>query len=406
MQTARWRPAKRRTGTRYGAVLVAALVIPWAAAIRPAEAHWADQAAAEISITGAQARVTLTVPAGLLAFVNDARASPGPRRGPEMRLVPHQPGDAHAGRLSDAEIRAHREELRRFLSGRLRLSAQLRSPGAEVRDGVLTVQPFAGKAPAAGPAGPAPSTHTTLALLYTWPAPVDRLTVHYDLFVPGVSTASCLATVLGGGRVQTVAFTPGHRDATIGLTAASAWQTAGGFVLMGIEHILTGYDHMLFLLSLLMVGAALPQLLKIVTAFTAAHSITLSLAVLGVVDVPSRWVESAIALSITYVAAENVWRGRASLGSRWLVTFGFGLVHGLGFASALTELHLPRVNLAASLVGFNLGVELGQVSVILLATLALDAIRQYAWAPGFRRWVSAAAAFTGFVWFVQRVFTA
>jgi hypothetical protein len=79
------------------------------------------------------------------------------------------------------------------------------------------------------------------------------------------------------------------------------------------------------------------------------------------------------------------------------------LVHGLGFASALTELHLPRANLAASLVGFNLGVEIGQVSVILLATLALDAIRLYGWAPLFRRWVSAAAALTGFVWFVQRV---
>jgi hydrogenase/urease accessory protein HupE len=172
---------------------------------------------------------------------------------------------------------------------------------------------------------------------------------------------------------------------------------------MGIEHILTGYDHMLFLVSLLMIGATLPHLLKIVTAFTVAHSITLSLAVLGLVDLPSRWVESAISLSITYVAAENVWRGRSSLGSRWLVTFGFGLVHGLGFASALTELHLPRANLAASLVGFNLGVEIGQVSVILLATLALDAIRQWGGAPVFRRSVSVAAALTGLVWFVQRV---
>jgi hypothetical protein len=88
------------------------------------------------------------------------------------------------------------------------------------------------------------------------------------------------------------------------------------------------------------------------------------------------------------------------------VTFAFGLVHGLGFASALMEMHLPRANVAASLVGFNVGVEIGQVSVILLATVALDALRQYAWAPVFRRWVSAGAAFTGLVWFIQRAFTA
>ena len=208
---------------------------------------------------------------------------------------------------------------------------RLRARGGEVLDGTLTVEPFAGTPTASGPAGPAPGTHTTLALLYTWPAPVDRLTVRYDLFVPGAPAASCLATILSGGRVQTVALTPGHQATTVALGAAPAWRAAGGFILMGIGHILTGYDHMLFLLSLLMVGAGLPQLLKIVTAFTVAHSITLSLAVLGVVDVPSRWVESAIALSITYVAAENVWRGRASLGSRWLVTFAFDDGSGLSY---------------------------------------------------------------------------
>lgn len=349
-----------------------------------AEAHWADQAAAEIAVAGSQANVTLMLPTGLLAFADDA----------------------HTGRLTGEVIRAHREELRRFLAPRVRLSARLRTSAGELRDGVLAVQPFVGTPAASGPAGFAPSTHTTLALLYTWPAPIDTLSIHYALFLPGVSAASCLTTILADGRVHNAVFTPEHVDATIALGAPAVWQAAGGFVLMGIEHILTGYDHMLFLLSLLMVGATLPQLLKIVTAFTVAHSITLSLAVLGIVDLPSRWVESAIALSITYVAAENVVRGRASLGSRWLVTFGFGLVHGLGFASALTELHLPQANLAASLVGFNLGVEIGQVSVILLATLALDVIRQYGWAPAFRRSVSAAAALTGLVWFMQRMFGA
>lgn len=375
---------RMRRVRRFG-VLAAVLLAQWLlGGLGIVEAHWADQAAAEIAVTGSQANVTLTLPTGVLAFADDA----------------------HTGRLTGEAIQAHREELRRFLAAHVRLSARLRTSAGEVREGVLSVQPFAGTPPAAGPAGLAPSTHTTLALVYTWPAAIDTLSIRYDLFVPGVSTASCLVTILADGRVHNAVFTPGHEAATVALGAPAVWQAAGGFVLMGIEHILTGYDHMLFLLSLLMVGATLPQLLKIVTAFTVAHSITLSLAVLGIVDLPSRWVESAIALSITYVAAENVLRGRASLGSRWLVTFGFGLVHGLGFASALTELHLPRANLAASLVGFNLGVEIGQVSVILLATLTLNAILQYGWAPAFRRWVSAAAALIGFVWFVQRMFGA
>lgn len=376
---------------RFAVLAVALVVGQWLlAGAAPVEAHWADQAAAEIAVTGAQARVTLTVPTGLVAFADDSHAG-APGAGHHV---------AQTGRLSNDEIRAHRGELERFVAAHLRLSARPRNSAAS-REGVLTVQPVAGAA--AGPAGLAPATHTTLALVYTWPAPVDRLTIHYDLFLPGVLTASCLATVLADGRVQNIAFTPGHEDVTIALGAPAVWQAAGGFVLMGIEHILTGYDHMLFLVSLLMVGATLPQLLKIVTAFTLAHSITLSLAVLGLVDLPSRWVESAIALSITYVAAENVWKGRASLSSRWLVTFGFGLVHGLGFASALTQLHLPRANLAASLVGFNFGVEVGQVSVILLAALALDAIHHWGGAPVFRRSVSVTAALTGLVWFVQRV---
>jgi hypothetical protein len=371
----------RRSG-RWMLLAVAALLARWlAAGLTPVQAHWADQAAAEIVVTGTQARVTLTVPTALVAFADGRRAS----------------------RLSSDEIHAHREDLRQFLATHVRLFARLRrSAAAGQREGLLTVQPFAGTPVASGPAGLTPATHSTLALLYTWPAPVETLTIRYDMFLPGVSTASCLAMILSGDQVHNIAFTPGHEEATIGLGRPAVWQSLGGFVVMGIEHILTGYDHMLFLLSLLMVGAALPQLLRIVTAFTIAHSITLSLAVFGLVDLPSRWVESTIALSITYVAAENMWRGRAALGSRWLVTFGFGLVHGLGFASALTELHLPRANLAASLVGFNLGVEIGQVSIILLATLVLDAFRQYGWAPVFRRWVSAAAALTGLVWFVQR----
>jgi len=153
-------------------------------------------------------------------------------------------------------------------------------------------------------------------------------------------------------------------------------------------------------------GGSMRSIVKIVTAFTVAHSVTLSLAVLDVVTLPSRWVESAIALSIFYVAAENVWRGAASLRNRWLVTFGFGLVHGMGFASALREMRLPQANVAASLVGFNVGVEIGQLAVVILACLALDVLRNRTWAPSFRQGVSLATALVGAVWFVERALTA
>jgi len=242
--------------------------------------------------------------------------------------------------------------------------------------------------------------------VYTWPAPIEALSVRYDLFVPNVSTASCLATIRHDGQVHNVVFTPEHRAATITFGRTPVWQAIGGFVTLGIGHILTGYDHILFLLSLLMLGGSMRSIVKIVTAFTVAHSVTLSLAVLDVVTLPSRWVESAIALSIFYVAAENVWRGTASLRNRWLVTFGFGLVHGMGFASALREMRLPQANVAASLVGFNVGVEIGQLAVVILACLALDVLRNRTWAPSFRQGVSLATALVGAVWFVERALTA
>ena len=138
------------------------------------------------------------------------------------------------------------------------------------------------------------------------------------------------------------------------------------FFRLGVEHILTGYDHILFLFALILRGGRLRSLLGIVTAFTVAHSITLALAVLGVVVVPSRIVEPVIALSIAYVALENIFRRRAASG-RWVVSFVFGLVHGFGFAGALLELGLPPSGLIGSLVFFNLGVEAGQAMIVAAA---------------------------------------
>jgi HupE / UreJ protein len=174
---------------------------------------------------------------------------------------------------------------------------------------------------------------------------------------------------------------------------------------LGIEHILTGYDHLLFVLSLLMLGAGLPYLLKVITAFTVAHSISLSLAAFGILTLPSKFVESGIALTIAYVAAENLFHKNptALSRSRWVLTFGFGLIHGLGFAGVLEEIGLPREHAALSLLGFNLGVELGQLAVVIPAALLLGWLKRVPWEVRLRQAVSALAMMAGLFWFVERV---
>ncbi len=157
----------------------------------------------------------------------------------------------------------------------------------------------------------------------------------------------------------------------------SGWEVAAAYLKLGIEHILSGFDHLLFVLALLMLCRTTLQLVKTITAFTVAHSVTLSLATLGIVHVPQRPVEAVIALSIVFVAHEVVQarRGDAGLAAKapWIVAFVFGLLHGFGFAGALTEVGLPQGQIPMALLFFNLGVEVGQLLFvgIVLAVLAL-----------------------------------
>lgn len=136
------------------------------------------------------------------------------------------------------------------------------------------------------------------------------------------------------------------------------------FFKLGMLHILTGYDHLLFLIALLLRKQTLKQYIGIVTAFTIAHSITLSLSVLDIVNLPSLFVESVIAGSIIYVAIENIFRKKIQ--HRWGITFAFGLIHGLGFADLLKEMALPKSHLAVALVSFNIGIEVIQLMIVLI----------------------------------------
>jgi hydrogenase/urease accessory protein HupE len=194
-------------------------------------------------------------------------------------------------------------------------------------------------------------------------------------------------------------FTIARAKAPTGGASSSA--TWGGFLRMGVEHILTGYDHLLFLFALVLAGVTIRALALAITAFTVAHSITLALAVLGYVAPPARLVEPAIALSVAYVGLENFF---ARPEARWKITFPFGLLHGFGFAGALGEVDVPRADVPWALLSFNLGVEIGQLAWMAVLALAISKLRRFEWFG--RRAVpvlSGAIIAIGLLWFVGRV---
>jgi hydrogenase/urease accessory protein HupE len=186
-------------------------------------------------------------------------------------------------------------------------------------------------------------------------------------------------------------------------------QVMGTFVLQGIRHILFGADHMLFVLGLLLIVKDRWMLLKTITAFTVAHSITLAIATLGYAEAPVLPLNAAIALSILFLGPEIVrsWKGETSFTIRhpWVVAFAFGLLHGFGFASALTSAGLPKAELPVALLSFNVGVEIGQLSFVALVLLLERAFRilEVRWP----RWAEALPGYAvgslGAFWTVQRL---
>ncbi len=188
-------------------------------------------------------------------------------------------------------------------------------------------------------------------------------------------------------------------------TRQSAMSVIAKFVPEGIHHILIGPDHLLFLIGLLLLGGSMRRLLLVVTSFTVAHSITLSLAALDIFTPPARIIEPAIALSIVYVGFDNLLVKEGRDVRAW-IAFAFGFIHGFGFANVLREMDLPRSALGWSLFSFNFGVEIGQMLVVVIVASALAALRARS------EWAGRKVAFAGSIvviaagafWFVQRVF--
>ncbi len=261
--------------------------------------------------------------------------------------------------------------------------------------------------------------YAVLRLRGTCAAPPAALKLGYQLFFDLDGQHKGLARIDHAGNTRTAIFAADHREQVVQLSAPSAWTEFRDYVRHGVWHIWIGFDHILFLLSLLLPAVLVrnPQawvaassfrasgidVLRVVTAFTVAHSITLTLAAVDAVSLPARLVEAAIAASVVFAALNNVWPVVAV--RRWAMAFAFGLIHGFGFASVLADLGLHEASRVSALLAFNLGVEFGQLAIVAVF-LPLAWWLRGRWL--YRRLVlvagSVAVVALGAVWFVERAF--
>lgn len=209
------------------------------------------------------------------------------------------------------------------------------------------------------------------------------LTVRYGFYFEVDAQHLCVGQIRYGGRTQEVVFDASFMEVDVNIRTEShakiSWKNFAVYLRFGAEHIFTGYDHILFLLALVILLPSMWGTFKMVTAFTIAHSLTLTLAWFDMVNLPSRIVESAIAFSVAYVALENLLRHRP--GRRWVVAGCFGLIHGLGFYAALNALDTSSQNTLLVLFSFNLGVEMGQIAIVLLVYVPLYYAARRPWYP-------------------------
>jgi hypothetical protein len=261
--------------------------------------------------------------------------------------------------------------------------------------------------------------YAVLTLAGSCPQSGPTLAIDYRLFEGLDPQHRGLLNFVEHGDSRSVVFSTETPHRIVGGDAAGPWAQLATYLNEGVWHIWTGFDHILFLLSLLLPAVLVRDRLawrpspsfhcsfvdvaKVVTAFTLAHSITLSLAALSIVVLPSRLVESGIALSVVLAALNNLFPLVAN--GRWVAAFGFGLLHGFGFAGALHDLGLPVGSLALSLAGFNLGVEAGQLAIVLVflplafGLRATWAYRRVMFAGG-----SVVTATVAMIWLIERAF--
>jgi HupE / UreJ protein len=309
----------------------------------------------------------------------------------------------HDGKVTWGELRAAAPQMTRYLEQHLGLAAQGSTCTLAIQavqlndrvDGAYVWLPFSARCA----------------------DDVEQLTIRYTVMDGIDPSHRGLLTLNAGDAVQTAVLDSKSAQAAFAVFAPSKWRAFTEYLRAGVWHILSGIDHLLFLLSLLLPAVlfrrdgrwepvaqarpALINILKVVTAFTLAHSITLTLAALDVVRLPSRLTESVIAASIIVAALNNLFP--IVTDSRARIAFAFGLLHGFGFASVLSDMGLPHGARVISLLAFNLGIEAGQLAVVLTVMPVIYAFRAGVfYRRGVMPWGSAAIAIVATVWLVQR----
>ena len=346
------------------------LLVTWVALGSPAEAH--------------------PIPFSYL----DLRVGPGKI---EASLVAHMIDLAHELQVDEPELLLEPGVVEQHADA----IAEILARGLEVAAGDRTLTPVW-----ASPEVMRDRQSVKLHFHYDLDGMPGKLEVRADLF-PYDPKHQTFLNVYENGSLRTQAILDVNHQRTEYFTGT--WQGTGAviqkFVPEGVHHILIGPDHVLFLIGLLLLGGTMRQLLLVVTAFTVAHSITLSLAVLNVFNPPAHLIEPAIALSIVCVGADNLLVGDGRDMRAW-IALGFGLIHGFGFASVLRAMELPTRDVAWSLLSFNVGVEIGQVVIVVAAAWVLAVLRNWSEVAGRRLVVggSMVVIAAGTFWFVERVF--
>ena len=362
-------------------LMVMALLLAW---VLPAQAHKASDSYLSLNVQGERIDGQWDIAL----------------RDLEMAVGLDANGDAA---ITWDEVRARHEAIAAYALSRLKLSSEDAACPLRVTQHLVDSH--------------TDGAYAVLRLQAACPRPVATLTVDYNLLFDIDPQHKGLLRLTHGAMTGTAIFAPDARSQQLQVAAPAPWRQFADYVRHGVWHIWIGFDHILFLVSLLLpavlvrhegrwqgretLRASVIDVLKIVTAFTLAHSLTLTLAALGALSLPSRLVESAIAASVILAALNNLW----PLVHRWraLVAFAFGLIHGFGFASVLADLGLPQGALVLSLVGFNVGVELGQLAIVAAFLPLAYALRRGLF---YRRVVlgggSALIALIAMVWLAER----
>jgi hydrogenase/urease accessory protein HupE len=351
--------------------LAAALAAIFVAASRLAAAHPAPFSYVDVRVEGAALEMTLVA---------------------HMYDLAHDLGVEPADRILDAgTLHMQQQALAVLLSDRVRLTVDgVALPpqswtGAEALPDRQAVR-FRSRYDLHG----APATITVAGVAF----PYDR---QHQTFVNFYENTALTSQAILSDTASTYDYFTGTRQGALAVVRK--------FLPAGIHHILVGPDHLLFLIGLLLLGGSLRQLLLVVSAFTAAHSVTLSLAALNLFSPPARVIEPAIALSIVYVGADNL-MVRGGRDMRAWIAFAFGFIHGFGFANVLREMALPAGSIGWSLLSFNIGVELGQLMVVIAVASMLTALRARSEWAGRQLALAGSAVViaAGAFWFVERVF--